>query len=430
MSSSMPGSRKESVNSEMTLSHDREDYIAIHSVADALACARKRLNGDDHLKPVIDFTNEYRDLADLCVTTLSAKTRKKIQDTAQLFKKRRGQLPYVVTRHQADSYRFLSWLYVSELGFRLVYNSAAKESVSHSPFVPVENAPMVAQKLYQQGYLSRIFFDRFHQCGSCGSTRLNVREECMTCRSANIEEEEIIHHFNCGWQGPESDYTQKRDLVCPKCNRHLTHYGSDYEKSGLVMHCHDCNDSHSAASVGFLCLDCNFHQDSESMKTITHYNYALNDKGLAYLMKSHDLSADPALPDSENTLQVKQLPLLIQQEIIGLRLGIAPSRNEGIHPFVLMEFSYSKAFELITLLGEKAFTRLRHRLHDNLRAIIREHDLFAQGSICDYLLLKETNKKTVLGEDSAFIERCQHEIDHDLGIIIRAFNPGELSYGE
>ncbi len=423
--------RKQSDHQKIAPTGINKNFIVIRKPEDLLDCKKHRRYSTNHLKPVIDLTGNYKDFADLYITSdpsTNSDVKNQIQEIVLSFNTRKDDIPYAVQKHKGDCYRLLSWMYVSNQDLNLIYDPMSKMAVSHSPFAPIDNASEIAVKLYKQGYLSRKFFDCLHQCNSCGSSRLNVREECMTCRSADIKELQIIHHFTCGWQGPESDYTQDRDLVCPKCQQHLLHYGSDYEKSGIVMHCHDCDDSHSTASVGFLCLDCQAHQDSETMETIRHYDYFLNDKGIEYLLHSFDAMQEQPLLQSDNLLKVSQLPLKVQQEIIGLRLGIAPSRNEGIHPFVLIEISYTKTLELTEKLGKDGFDKLRDRLKDNLRATIREHDLFVKGVLHDYLLLKETKKDTILDEKSNFLERCQHEISHDLGIVIRFFDNSELSY--
>lgn len=444
----MPQTEQKSSDNVLIPHTQDKSYFFIKQPSDVTDIQRMRRYDDNHLKPVIDLTGEFKDFADLSVNPMALDALAKIEEISHMFAARRRELPETTQTASDETIRFLSWLLVSQKDFNLKYDSSsqAKLGVSSNPFAPVDDAGLLANRLYERSFLSRKFFDRFHQCGSCGSTKLNVREECMTCRSADIEEVQIIHHFACAWQGPESDYIQGRDLVCPKCKQHLTHYGSDYEKSGIVMHCNDCSDDHSTAAVGFICLDCESHQDSETMKTITHYDYALTKTGIRFVttsqpdtcvsppvakhqasISSHSISA---CKEADNTLHVSSLPLELQQEIIAVRLGVAPSRHEGIQPFVLMEFSYSNAFALILQLGENAFTKLRHRLHDNMRAIIREHDVFSQGMVSDYLLLKETDKETIAAKNSTFLERCQHEIDHDLGIVLRIFDGKELIYSE
>ncbi len=430
----MPKRKNKSTDNEVIVPAHSKSYIIIRQASDVIASQKARRYGENHLKPIIDFTGEFKDFADLSLNAVATNTLAKIEEISHLFQSRAAVIPLITRAHSDETYRFLSWLYVSQQDYKLIYDPSTKLGVSYTPFCPVSEGATLAHRLYERGLLSRKFFDRFHQCASCQSTRVNVREECMTCRSAHIEEVQIIHHFTCAWQGPESDYIQGRDLVCPKCKKHLTHYGSDYEKSGIVMHCHDCEEDHSTASVGFICLDCEAHQDSETMKTVSYYEYALSENGIKFLLESQPeerpYKAEPRALTDDSSLHITNLPLELQQEIVALKLGLAPSRNDGIHPFVLMEISYKNAFALILAIGEKDFSKLRHRLHDNLRSEIREHDVFSQGLTSDYLLLKETDKNTILAKNSTFLKRCQHEIDHDLGIVIRVLDGKELSYSE
>jgi hypothetical protein len=128
--------------------------------------------------------------------------------------------------------------------------------------------------------MTRKFFDRVHCCPSCQSSRLNVREECSSCRSGDIHEEPIIHHLRCGYQGPESDYKQADgSMKCPKCTHTLEHFSVDYDKPGALFICNDCGHTTGDSAIGFVCLDCDSHHDAEKVKTKTVHRYELTESG-------------------------------------------------------------------------------------------------------------------------------------------------------
>lgn len=137
-----------------------------------------------------------------------------------------------------------------------------------------------AEDLARSGHLARRFFDRLHVCGGCRSVRLNVREECFACRSADLVEEPVIHHLRCGYQGPEHDFgSSSQGLKCPKCRLALEHFSVDYDKPGSVFICGACAHVNGDAAIGFLCLDCETHQDSARIDTRTAYSYELTELG-------------------------------------------------------------------------------------------------------------------------------------------------------
>lgn len=121
---------------------------------------------------------------------------------------------------------------------------------------------------------------RTNVCGRCNSARLNACETCAKCGSTDLREEPLVHHFRCGWQDAQSSYVQRRLLVCPKCNRELTHLGVDYDKPGITLVCQACHTRSSEAAVQFICLDCSEVTRGEEIKSVEWYHYDLTDEGV------------------------------------------------------------------------------------------------------------------------------------------------------
>lgn len=131
------------------------------------------------------------------------------------------------------------------------------------------------EQLTEMGLLRREFFDRVHICRQCSGSRLNTREECEDCRGSQLREAQLVHHFNCAYQGPETQFQSRDGLICPKCRRALRHYGVDYDKPGMVVYCVSCEHSAAEPAVGFRCLDCNAHTPAEQIQTRDWYHYVL-----------------------------------------------------------------------------------------------------------------------------------------------------------
>ena len=60
---------------------------------------------------------------------------------------------------------------------------------------------------------------------------------CPKCKIKKLFSEYSIHHFVCGYVGPESDFFQDKKLICTKCNRELRHIGVDYDKASIITEC-------------------------------------------------------------------------------------------------------------------------------------------------------------------------------------------------
>ena len=68
------------------------------------------------------------------------------------------------------------------------YDGADTGFIAYNTIVEAATVGHEATKLAENGLLRPIFFDRLHECGQCSSARLNVREECPECHSANLSE--------------------------------------------------------------------------------------------------------------------------------------------------------------------------------------------------------------------------------------------------
>jgi hypothetical protein len=81
----------------------------------------------------------------------------------------------------------------------------------------------------------------------------------------------LIHHFQCAYIGPESDFTQEYndDLICPKCQKLLRHIGVDYDKPSHIYGCNSCSDFFQNPVFTYLCIDC---QDVNEVRHLQEYN--------------------------------------------------------------------------------------------------------------------------------------------------------------
>jgi Thaumarchaeal output domain 1 len=138
------------------------------------------------------------------------------------------------------------------------------------------------EELADEGLLHRMFFDRLFVCGHCGSSRLMVREVCVQCHSSELHEESLIHHYHCGYQAAESRFRRPDGgYQCPKCSRHLRHYGQDYDKPNKILQCGHCDDHMSEPEANLVCTDCRHDQLSDSAKRVTWYHYELTSDGIS-----------------------------------------------------------------------------------------------------------------------------------------------------
>jgi hypothetical protein len=154
------------------------------------------------------------------------------------------------------------------------------------------------------GFLERAFVERLNLCPNCRSARLLVREECAACRSSNVKDEPIVHHFRCGHQAPEKQFRSGEDFICPKCARPLLHFSVDYDQPGTVVSCAQCGHAAGESRIGYRCLDCNQKDDAERLETLDISSYALTGTARATVFDAS------WLPESQHLLSTSERALL------------------------------------------------------------------------------------------------------------------------
>ena len=197
----------------------------------------------------------------------------------------------------------LARLYSRQTEMTAQYDTSRREMVTYPAAGPTYAAVECANRLVEQGYLSRRFFDRTFTCAQCHGARLLAREECVECRSTNLSEQSLVNHFRCGHEAPESSFKLGANrFECPKCNRELRHIGLDYDKPGSVVICGVCATMNDSAAVGFVCADCKHHHDAEAVPRRDWFDFQLT-PGATHLLRSGG-SSDSSTVTARDPLRV------------------------------------------------------------------------------------------------------------------------------
>jgi Thaumarchaeal output domain 1 len=371
---------------------------------------RLRMQSPNHLLPVVSVTGPQSYPVDLVFDLKTSNGWEEFRSLVETFKTRSAELPSQAQTSTIPRIKLLAYLFVANHKLRPIYAPHLREGVSYGPFLPVENPRALAEQLVTQGYLSRKYFDRFHLCGNCQSARLNVREECNTCRSAHIEEVRILHHMSCAYHGPETDFIDGEHLICPKCRKALRHYGSDYETSGGMMRCCECGDANADPAVGFKCMDCESHADAAAVTTIDHHEYELTQQGIEFLKSYHDEDS------GQSSVGAWGLPLAIAKDIQAMSNAAEPI------PFVLAEMVYANEAELTQEHGARDFARMRDQLLENFRGFLGDDGLVRGGRIADYVLFRGVTKESLQPHLEDLVQECKSTLKYDPGIKLEMFD--------
>lgn len=363
------------------------------------------------VRPIIDLGGKENPVADFTLNNFSPFALNEVLQKCDAINVRLSQiLPQGATAFDPE-FALLARLHSRSGSLTPRYHPEDRAAIHYPEEILLGPIRPLAEKLIRSGFLEARFFDRIHICPACHSARLNVREECRNCRSADIEELNIIHHYKCGHQAPESDFSRNGDLICPKCSRTLNHFSVDYDKPGSVMACRACGHNSNSSTVGFTCFDCGAHHDSEHMQTRTYSSYLLTEEGQVALWSG--LAGAAAAQETE------------LQRFTNEARELAAARTIDGKPFCLMRISCNKKEEIIAREGVRAFEnscRLFSRaLHEIMR---KEHRIF-EHEYSFYILLSNVSAAETRKGTAYIKKEATRHLRLDLGIVIEVLDADE-----
>jgi Thaumarchaeal output domain 1 len=242
-----------------------------------------------------------------------------------------------------------------------------------------ETGPLLVS-LVASGFLAEHLVEVAHACPSCGSIQLLFRDGCEACASPDVRTVDLVHHFRCGHQGPETLFAARHGLyICPKCRRELRHFGLDYDKPGDVTVCAACGHTSAETSVHGRCLSCHASFPAADAPKLRIFDYALTGAGMHAVLSGQARMFDPARLLEEN------LPLMPLDTLFMMARKFAALGNRTVVETLLMTVCLNRAIAESQTTGEEI--RLLVKIGVELVKLIRETDTAAYDRGNLYLLM-------------------------------------------
>ncbi len=162
------------------------------------------------------------------------------------------------------------------------------------------------------------FVDSVRICKNCGSAHISLRKVCPNCGSSNIRMEDYIHHFRCGYLGPESDYrvAGSDKLICPKCKRELKHIGVDYDRPSQTYICNECGNIFEDPDYSYICFNCGevFKEDEAKKFIVKKYFITKFGEDLAFSGSAADVLLASAAESDPRFLAYDVFSVILDHE--------------------------------------------------------------------------------------------------------------------
>ena len=371
-----------------------------------------------YVLPIVDLTGTLGQMADFDGSQLSKVDMERLGGLIRDFQDRRARLHRDLLLSDKLGEQLIGRMFVASRPLTAALDPRYCHLASYDVPLGRRLVTREAEVLCEHGLLKREFFERFHICPACDSYRLHVREECSQCRSSNLSEEQYLHHFRCAFQGPEADFRRGDQLICPKCHQELTHFGFDYDRPGTMIVCGSCGHAASEPSVGFVCLDCGAHTDSDVAATRDIFSYQLTDGGVSFAEKGGTV-----LGYAREALRFADLPL----ELVVALNAAAKKYNEDKTPFALVNILYRKESEIVAEHGARRFAQARDLFIENLRAALDKPNTVVRGQSYDFALLEGIGPEQAQVDLDHLKEGASRALSFDLGAQFQAFGPEDFS---
>lgn len=233
--------------------------------------------------------------------------------------------------------------------------------------------------------------DKIHLCEDCHSAHHNIRETCLHCNGIDLKVQDLIHHFQCAYIGPETDFMQEYtdELICPKCQKILRHIGVDYDKPSHIFGCRTCNEHFQNPLFTYNCVDCGKVSDIRHLQEHLIKKISLTSKGKQLVMSG--LPKKIYEDDSKNN----EIPGIYEWPVFKNLLKQEKART-AFNPGKTFFGKVTVVDEQLNNISWREKITLRSELVRVLKSYLKAYDMVTVASAGEfYYLMIETNLKKV-----------------------------------
>ncbi len=242
----------------------------------------------------------------------------------------------------------------------------------------------ILKKGVKDGFLrEEQMLDKVHICDACYSAHHNIRETCLHCNGIDLKVQDLIHHFQCAYIGPETDFMQEYtdDIICPKCQKILRHIGVDYDKPSHVFNCNNCSEHFQNPMFTYNCVDCGKVSDIRHLQEHLIKRISLTAKGKQLVLSGLPKKTYESDGKGKEVTGVYELDVfknILEQE--KARTAFNPGRT--------FFGKVAVVDEKLNSISWKEKMILRDELARELKSYLKEYDMVTAVSAGEFYFLK------------------------------------------
>ncbi len=381
------------------------DAVILLPGSDANSVYARMAHGGNLLAAVIDLSGAQSARADFVAPTAGPDSLARGIETAMSLREKCAALAAIPNNDDRVGLTVLALSITRECDIAPRLNADRPSMFDYPLLAGIADQRSIVETLAAAKLLKRDFSDRTYLCDDCNGSRMLARDVCPACGSAHLEQQTLIHHYRCGEQAPKPQFLRGDELVCPKCNRTLRHFGVDYDAPGPVCFCLDCHKTSPEPEVRFRCADCHATTRGIDAQTMDWFSYSPTEV-------AHSAVMEGRLPGINLENFLNGMPGWRTPRDFALSLDMSHRLSTRYRrPYSLLQLDTAATADAIAEFGRAGAAQIQSLMIDLVRETVRETDFFAAVDRRLLLLLPETSNDKC----DVLIERLQLRAAEALG---------------
>ena len=360
------------------------DAVILLPGADPASVYARMLHNGHSLAAVIDLSGTHSARADFCADVPGNDNIARGLETAAAVREARARIAPFLHDDDRLGLTVLALAITRQRDLEPVLDPTRVSMFDYPLLAGIPEPRHLLETLAAARLLKPTFRERAYLCGACNGSRLLARDVCISCGSSHLVQETLVHHYRCGEHAPKPRFMRGDEMICPKCDRALRHFGVDYDTPGPIYVCHACHKTLPEPEARFLCGDCGDATRGIDAQTLDWHSYSPTEAAQAAVHEGR-------LPGSGLERLLDGLPGWRTPRDLALVLDLnhrlATRYNR---PYAVLQVDTSTSPEALAQFGSSGAAQMQSLLVDLVRQSMRETDCFAAVDNRLLLLLPET----------------------------------------
>lgn len=258
------------------------DVIVVHDVS-----LIKEIRRDDelYLKPVFIYgvsTDKGDGVYDSINTFGVISRANEINNSCEIYE----DIDLPINPKERLLVKLTRFMITRDINLSPIVNSKSRISYSYSLLEDLceETDPVklleIMDEYSEMAFFKTMLLDRVHVCLECEEKEFQMKSCCEKCHSEFLSTEEFVHHFQCNYIAPASEFSLNGGLHCEGCKKNLDKVGEDFTFPLQIHKCMSCSHETIEEITMVQCSQCGVSDTIGNNSQFDIYSFELTGKAI------------------------------------------------------------------------------------------------------------------------------------------------------